>query len=231
MSDIEHAPLLKEPPAAVRSADTRTRGARAVAARPSKRAWQVARATARPGRMAALPAAPAGLGHRPAGGQLCPERVRVDTVAQQPGMLHVTLPATTLGFVEANIDARASGYVVRRYVDIGDHVRAGQLLAEITAPEVEDQVAQYRNSVQAAQAMIRQNQAQRASTDVTSRRISILAKDGWMPQEQRDTDWYAYQAQTHATTAAEYNAAANEQQLKYYDQQKSYQQSWHHSAE
>ncbi len=150
--------------------------------------------------------------------------VRVDTVAQQPGMLQVTLPATTLGFVEANIYARASGYVVRRYVDIGDHVRAGQLLAEITAPEVEDQVAQYKNSLEAAQAMIRQNEAQRASTDVTNRRIAILARDGWMPQEQRDTDWYAYQAQTHATTAAEYNAAANEQQLKYYSQQKSYQQ-------
>jgi RND family efflux transporter MFP subunit len=150
--------------------------------------------------------------------------VRVDTVAQQPGMLQVTLPATTLGFVEANIYARASGYVVKRYVDIGDHVRAGQLLAEITAPEVEDQVAQYQNSLQAAEAMIRQNQAQRASTDVTSRRIAILARDGWMPKEQRDTDWYAYQAQTHATTAAQYNAAANEQQLKYYDQQKSYEQ-------
>jgi RND family efflux transporter MFP subunit len=150
--------------------------------------------------------------------------VRVDTVAQQPGMLHVTLPATTLGFVEANIYARASGYVVRRYVDIGDHVRAGQLLAEITAPEVDDQVAQYQNSLHAAQATIRQNQAQRSSTDVTSRRISVLARDGWMPKEQRDTDWYAYQAQMHATTAAEYNAAANEQQLKFFDQQKSYQQ-------
>jgi RND family efflux transporter MFP subunit len=150
--------------------------------------------------------------------------VRVDTVARQPGMLQVTLPATTLGFVEANIYARASGYVVKRYVDIGDHVRGGQLLAEITAPEVEDQVAQFQNSLQAAQATIRQNQAQRASTDVTSRRIATLARDGWMPKEQRDTDWYAYEAQTHATTAAEYNAAANEQQLKYYNQQKSYQQ-------
>ncbi len=150
--------------------------------------------------------------------------VRVDTVAQQPGTLQVTLPATTLGFVEANIYARASGYVVKRYVDIGDHVRAGQLLAEITAPEVEDQVAQWWNSLQAAQAMIRQNQAQRASTDVTSKRISTLAREGWMPQEQGDTDWYAYQAQTHATTAAQYNAAANEQQLRYYNQQKIYQQ-------
>jgi len=149
--------------------------------------------------------------------------VHVETVVLRLGRLHVTLPGTTLGFVEANIYARASGYVAKRYVDIGDHVKAGQLLAEITAPEVEDQVAQYRNSLQQAQATISQNQAQRASTNVTSRRISVLAHDGWATSENRDTDWYDFQAQTHATTAAQYNAAAMEQQLKYYNQQKLYQ--------
>jgi RND family efflux transporter MFP subunit len=150
--------------------------------------------------------------------------VHVEKVAQRLGRLHVTLPATTLGFEEANIYGRASGYVLKRYVDIGDHVKAGQLLAEITAPEVEAQVAQYQNSLQQAQATVRQNEAQRASTDVTSRRISVLAKDSWATQELADTDRYNFQAQKHATTAAEYNAAATEQQLKYYNQQKIYQQ-------
>ena len=150
--------------------------------------------------------------------------VRVDNVRQHLGRLHETLPVTTLGFEEANIYARASGYVLKRYVDIGDHVKAGQLLAEITAPEVEAQVAQFQNSLQQAQATVRQNEAQRASTDVTSRRISVLAKDSWAPQEQADVDRYNYQAQQHATTAAQYNAAAMEQQLKYYSQQKLYQQ-------
>ena len=134
--------------------------------------------------------------------------VHVEKVVPRLGRLHVTLPATTLGFVEANIYARASGYVAKRYVDIGDHVKSGQLLAEITAPEVEDQVAQYQNSLQQAQATIHQNEAQRASTDVTSRRISVLANDGWATREQGDTTWYSFQAQKHATTAAEYNAAA-----------------------
>ena len=150
--------------------------------------------------------------------------VRVEDVGQHLGRVDVTLPATTLGFEAANIYARASGYVLKRYVDIGDHVKAGQLLAEITAPEIEDQLAQYQNSLQQAQATIRQNQAQRASTDVTSRRISALAVDGWATLENRDTDWYNFQAQKHATTAAQYNAAAMEQQLKYYSQQKIYQQ-------
>jgi RND family efflux transporter MFP subunit len=150
--------------------------------------------------------------------------VHVEAVAQRLGTQHVTLPATTLGFEAANIYARTSGYVLKRYVDIGDHVKAGQLLAEITAPEVEYQVAQYQNSLQQAQAMIRQNEAQRASTQVTSMRSTVLAKEGWDTLEQGDVNRYSYQAQSHATTAAQYNAAAMEQQLKYYNQQKIYQQ-------
>ena len=150
--------------------------------------------------------------------------VHVEAVASRLGKLHISLPGTTLAFEAANIYARASGYVSKRYVDIGDHVKAGQLLAEITAPEVEAQIAQYQNNLQQAQATVRQNEAQRASTDVTSRRISVLAKDSWATQELADTDRYNFQAQNHATTAAQYNAAATEQQLKYYNQQKIYQQ-------
>ena len=150
--------------------------------------------------------------------------VHVEAVASRLGKLHISLPGTTLAFEAANIYARASGYVSKRYVDIGDHVKAGQLLAEITAPEVEAQVAQYQNTLQQAQATVRQNEAQRASTDVTSRRISVLAKDSWATQELADTDRYNFQAQNHATTAAQYNAATTEQQLKYYNQQKIYQQ-------
>src|ERR1700740_1602522 len=150
--------------------------------------------------------------------------VRVANVAQRLGTQNVTLPATTLGFEAANIYARASGYVLKRYVDIGDHVKAGQLLAEITAPEVEYQVAQYQNRLQQAQETQRQKEAQRASTQVTSMRSTVLAKEGWDTLEQGDVDRYTFQAQQHATTAAEYNAAAIQQQLKYYNQQKIYQQ-------
>jgi RND family efflux transporter MFP subunit len=150
--------------------------------------------------------------------------VRVEAVIPRPGRLRVTLPGTTLAFEAANIYARASGYVLKRFVDIGDHVKAGQLLAEISAPEIEDQVAQYENGLQQAQAMIRQNQAHRASTDITSKRISALANDGWATLENRDTDWYNFQAQKHATSASEYSAAALQAQLRYYNQQKLYQQ-------
>jgi RND family efflux transporter MFP subunit len=150
--------------------------------------------------------------------------VRVGNVAQRLGTQNVTLPATTLGFEAANIYARASGYVLKRNVDIGDHVKAGQLLAEITAPEVEAQVAQYQNSLQQAHATKNQNQAQQSLDGVTWGRDAVLVNQGWVTKQQGDVDRYTLQAQQHATNAAQYSAAAMQAQLSYFNQQKIYQQ-------
>ena len=68
--------------------------------------------------------------------------VRVATVRASAGNIVVTLPATTAAFAEANIYARATGYIERRNVDIGDHVRAGELLAQLAVPELDHQISQ-----------------------------------------------------------------------------------------
>lgn len=52
------------------------------------------------------------------------------------------LPGTLLGMVESPIAARASGYLTRWTHDIGAPVRKGELLAEISSPELEQQLAQ-----------------------------------------------------------------------------------------
>jgi len=150
--------------------------------------------------------------------------VRVQKVTQRLGRLHVTLPGTTLAFEQANIYARASGYVAQRFVDIGDHVKAGQLLADIRAPEIEDQISQYQNGLQQTQATQHQTEAQRRLAQVTSRRSTVLANEGWATQEQGDTDRYNFQAEQHATRAAQFSAASMQAQLKYFAQQKAYQQ-------
>ena len=82
--------------------------------------------------------------------------VRVEPVAARQGSLDVSLPGTTLAFQQADIYAHISGYVLKRHVDIGDRVKAGQLLAEITAPEIDYQIAQLQSSVQQAEATTRQ---------------------------------------------------------------------------
>lgn len=66
----------------------------------------------------------------------------------------VPLPAEVQAFVEAPIYARASGYLKKWYVDIGEHVDAGQLLAEIDTPELDQQLEQAKAELAQAQAAL-----------------------------------------------------------------------------
>ena len=68
--------------------------------------------------------------------------LRVATVVANPDMVSVTLPATTAAFAQANIYARATGYIGKRNVDIGDRVKQGDLLVELAVPELDDQIFQ-----------------------------------------------------------------------------------------
>jgi RND family efflux transporter MFP subunit len=54
----------------------------------------------------------------------------------------VTLPGTLLGVVQSTVYARSNGYIVRWVRDIGALVKKGDLLAEITAPEIEQELSQ-----------------------------------------------------------------------------------------
>jgi len=56
----------------------------------------------------------------------------------------LVLAGTTQAIQDAIIYARTSGYLRKRHVDIGDHVRPGQLLAEIASPELEQPLIQSR---------------------------------------------------------------------------------------
>lgn len=64
----------------------------------------------------------------------------------------IVLPGNIQAFTDAPIYARTNGYLKRWYVDIGAHVRAGQLLAEIEAPEIDQQLQQTRADLATAEA-------------------------------------------------------------------------------
>jgi len=78
----------------------------------------------------------------------------VAVVSPAPGKadMGVPLPAEVQAFVEAPIFARASGYLKKWDVDIGQHVEAGQLLAEIDTPELDQQLEQAKAEVAQADA-------------------------------------------------------------------------------
>jgi RND family efflux transporter MFP subunit len=149
--------------------------------------------------------------------------VRVATIQPSSATTNVTLPATTTAFEAANIFARTNGYIEKRYVDIGDKVKAGQLLAEITAPELDHQIAQAQATFAQDQATVQQNQASRELAQVTNSRDSNLVKKGWLTQQQGDNDRLTLRSQDAAVGVAQSNLAAQEAQIRVLQQEKAYQ--------
>lgn len=150
--------------------------------------------------------------------------VRVDEVRASGDTQLVSLPATTLAFESANIFARASGYISKRYVDIGSQVKEGQLLAEITAPELDHQIAQAQGSLAQLEAALRQTEATRELARVTAGRSGTLAPQGYASQQQADNDRLTYAAQQQAASAGEASVTAQRAQVQVLQQQKAYQQ-------
>src|SRR5215471_10141007 len=150
--------------------------------------------------------------------------VRVAAVNASPGTMSVTLPATTSPFEAADIFARASGYIEKRNVDIGSRVKTGELLAVITAPELDHQIAQAEASLGQAKATHRQTKAKRDLGQVTWARDATLVNQGWVTRQQGDTDRLNYAAQQQAVRAEIAAIQSQEAQLAVLRQQKAYQQ-------
>ncbi|WP_114226548.1 MULTISPECIES: efflux RND transporter periplasmic adaptor subunit [Sphingomonas] len=116
----------------------------------------------------------------------------------------LTLPATLQALNSAPIYARTSGYVRKWFVDIGSPVHAGQVLAVLDAPEVDQQLVAAEADLQTARA----NQQLAATT--AARWRSMLAKDAVSKQE-TDEKVGDYAAKAAVTRAA----AANVNRLRF----------------
>ena len=80
----------------------------------------------------------------------------VAVVSPKPGQSgsNLSLSAEGKALVEIPIYARANGYLKRRLVDIGSHVKAGQLLSEIDAPELNQELERARAQLDQAEAAL-----------------------------------------------------------------------------
>jgi len=91
----------------------------------------------------------------------------------------LVLPGDLQAFADAPIYARTSGYVKRWYADIGKHVKAGELLAEIETPEVDAQLRQAKADLATADANNHLSQT-------TAQRFQDLKKTGLVAQQDDD---------------------------------------------
>jgi RND family efflux transporter MFP subunit len=148
--------------------------------------------------------------------------VNIERVSRGVAQTNLVLPGTIQAVTEAPVLARASGYIKKRFVDIGDRVKAGQPLAEIEAPELSLQVQQSKaaidqaeQQVQQAEAALVQGKANLNLARVTRDRYERLAAQGVVSRQEKDTYDAQFEAQTanvqaleKAIGAARSNAAA-----------------------
>jgi len=137
-------------------------------------------------------------------------RIEVVRVQRSSRNSELELPGSVQAITEAPILARATGYILRRMVDIGDRVQAGQLLAEIEAPELDEQVRQAKANLQQAQAALDQSLAnyEQGKSDmefarVTAQRWSNLSTRGVVSKQENDQYQTQYQSRVASLAALE----------------------------
>ena len=123
------------------------------------------------------------------------------------------LPGTTTGLVEAPIYARATGYIAKRFVDIGDRVKTGQLLATIDAPDLDQEVDQARSTLRQSESVLGQTQAQLNLAKITWDRWNVLVQRGVLSKQEGDTQYANYMVAEANVKAAQSTVLANRANL------------------
>ncbi|MBV8069962.1 MAG: efflux RND transporter periplasmic adaptor subunit [Acidobacteriaceae bacterium] len=124
------------------------------------------------------------------------------------GAEEVVLPGNVQAYVDTPIWARASGYLKTWHVDIGAHVKKGELLAEIESPEVDQQLQQAKADLTTAQANLKLAQ-------ITAERYNNLFKTDSVSKQELDNAVQDAAAKTATANSAQANASRLEQLVSY----------------
>jgi RND family efflux transporter MFP subunit len=124
------------------------------------------------------------------------------------GAEEVVLPGNMQAFIDTPIWARASGYLKAWYVDIGVRVKQGQLLAEIEAPEVDQQLQQARANLVTDEANLKLAQ-------ITAERYANLFKTDSVAKQDVDNTIQDAAAKAATVKSAQASVARLEQLVAY----------------
>ncbi len=161
----------------------------------------------------------------------------VTSVVRGPARAQLILPGNLQPVTEAPVLARASGYLRARNADIGDRVKESQVLAEIEAPELDQQIRQAQatleqaqSSVQQAEAALDQGRSNENLARLTAGRWANLVTRGAVSKQDNDVYQAQYAAQKanvealgKAVAAARSSVGASQANLARLTELKSYQ--------
>ncbi len=122
----------------------------------------------------------------------------------------LSLPGTVRAFTTGALYARASGYITSWAHDIGAHVKKGEVLATISAPDLDQQLAQAKAQLIQLKAAQVQAQADADLSVATAKRTSQLVTQGWSSAQRGDTDHYAAASRAAAVEVAKANVNAQQ---------------------
>lgn len=115
-----------------------------------------------------------------------PSVVEVMTTRLSDPVQIVTLPGETAAWDETTIYSRVNGYVLNRFVDIGDHVTGGQPLAQLDTPELDAELVAAKAKLNASIAQVAVKQAQADFAAISEARWRDSPK-GVVSDEERDS--------------------------------------------
>src|ERR1700676_4629874 len=130
--------------------------------------------------------------------QLAVTQVSVVSPKQTAPAQEIILPGNVQPFISSPIYARTNGYLKNWYADIGSHVKQGELLALIDAPEVDQQLAQSLSNLNTAKANL-------ALAEITKNRYEGLIKTNAVAQQDVDNAVGSYKANQAIVAADEAN--------------------------
>ncbi len=110
----------------------------------------------------------------------------------------IVIPGNMQPYTDAPIFARTNGYLKKWYADIGTNVKAGQLLAEIDSPEIDQQLVQAKADFATAQANMN-------LAEITATRYKDLLKTDSVAQQDVDNATGNYDARKTAVESAQAN--------------------------
>jgi RND family efflux transporter MFP subunit len=148
----------------------------------------------------------------------------------------IDLPGDLQALIESPIFARADGYMKKRLVDLGDHIKEGQVMAELETPEIDQQISQAQATLGQSQAALKELEADielsRANLNlakVTLDRWDHLATKGAVSKQEHDekrADYDVKKAQTDRAQAslatAQETVRASEANLRRLQQMKGF---------
>jgi len=118
-----------------------------------------------------------------------PQTVAVVRVTRQDLSRGVTLTAEFKPYQEVEIHAKVAGYVKQINVDVGDHAKAGDTIATLEIPEIEDEFKQADAAILTAQENVKSMQAAYDESNLIAKRLNAAAQEtnGLIAQQDIDT--------------------------------------------